>query len=792
MNMETGTVRKDTATLLDDVGIPLSNDGVDALRDVGIVALRDVGELAGVGTTSVNTHDLAELNSVLSGTSSTSLGLEELMTVGSYTDSEVDGLQLQATLASLLEVDQQQLTVDGETTGRWTALMAWARANASQISYTKVFLSCSTLAAVCTAAYFGDLNVWSFLALLKATGLTTKVPELLVPIAMSAARSLGTSVGITQLFNLAKKNASVRRSLDAKVPKGYLLSVLKGLGITPTDTLTYQELYSAVGLNLLDNASLIATGDVSGYLMVVAQSAGLAAVKRAAPSVMKRFKGEQPTPTGMRQSAATVAVDRALNLQRPIITDADIAAVSSDLPDPSELHEVNTRFAGPTVAGAYTVAPAAAVTGAAITAGLLGAAFSGTVATADATAAAKSIIGTILQSGLSSKLITTAEKRLLTGGRASSNPLSVLHSFVGGSSATKVVRMTTITLNRKLVELGHATHVIRGMSTVTKRKILIADFTVRVQRLESILLRAVVTATVSALSASLVEQAGTFISKRGDTQLEQSAQATKQEMPAAQGISAEGIQPLRQDKAAIRAAAREASAVGTAKAAESKVARAVKHQAALERARTRAAARTARLAERQKLRDLNTDTVIVRPDGTAHAIPHESQLIDERLADEVDFTMVPLGYKIGESAVNSLLGAIPFYGNAQAAIDITNNMLDSAWAVNKMASVLAAVKGIDSDIDADAVHMNIPDPVKKVKAAAREILGAEFNVKDELLKMMKDAVVEGWSSKQVAARMAALTTGGKTGVAAYELSEKVAERIGNSMASILEFGGSLF
>jgi hypothetical protein len=209
----------------------IEGSDISELKDMGVTKLTPLEELATVGTMVTEKNSIEELTRELSTVKPTYSELSKEDVAPQIRELE-DALESVTDAASAASISQS----------RWAAIMAWARTNSKQLSYSKIFYSCVLLAGVCIAAHFGGLSIWGFLALLKVSGLTTTVPAALLPVGISAAKNLGTKVGIDQLFTLAKRNKTVSRSLNRKVPKGYLLSVLHSLGIAHSDVLTYQEL----------------------------------------------------------------------------------------------------------------------------------------------------------------------------------------------------------------------------------------------------------------------------------------------------------------------------------------------------------------------------------------------------------------------------------------------------------------------------------------------------------------------------------------------------------------------
>ena len=724
---------------------------ISELKDVGITISTPLEELANVGKIGtempMQTH-LEELTRELSTvkTPYSELLKEDVAPQVKELEDALESLEITGTTDASAAVTQ----------GRWAAIMAWARTNSSQLSYSKIFYSCVLLAGVCIAAHFGGLSIWGFLALLKVSGLTTTVPAALLPVGIGAAKNLGTKVGIDQLFALAKRNKTVNRSLSRKVPKGYLLNVLHSLGITHSDALTYQELYSAVGLHLISNSATIASGDVSGYLITVAKGAATSTVKSKLqaygwlPGGQKQAQSHATAQVQESRPPNVQAVDNALNMQHPM-TGVRVEQPQVQTIDPDLIDTIDMSNNAVTPAGIYTASPATAVTGAAIASGLIIAAFSGKVSHDDSQAAAKAIIGTLLSSAASTKVMTEVEKRYLTSARAMANPLGALHSFVDGISASKIKDMRSGALDIRLKKLGYTASQLKGLSSSRKRKILLEDFEKKVQRLQSMLLRAIVSASVSALTTAIIEKGSMYIYQRGG-----------------------------------------APTVGPEKEAADKNRREEKRKKDLERAGERIKARARRGLHRSKSREAQQDTIVVRPSGVAHAIPHASQLMNKQLEEATDFTMVPLGYKIGEQAIKSLGSFIPYYGQAQAAIDITNNMLEGVWAVNRVAVIANILQGKEVAPENIMAHTKIPDPLEVAAAKAREALGAEFNVKTEVLRLLKDSVIEGWTKEQLGARLTALVAGGRAGVAAYDATESTIAAVADSLASILEGVPGLF
>jgi hypothetical protein len=197
------------------------------------------------------------------------------------------------------------------------------------------------------------------------------------------------------------------------------------------------------------------------------------------------------------------------------MTDVRVEQTQVQTLDPDLIDTIDINNNAVTPAGIYSASPATAVTGAAIASGLVIAAFSGKVSHDDSQAAAKAIIGTLLSSAASTKVMTEVEKRYLTSARAMANPLGALHSFVDGISASKIKDMRSGALDIRLKKLGYTASQLKGLPSSRKRKILLEDFEKKVQRLQSMLLRAIVSASVSALTTAIIEKGSMYVSQRG-------------------------------------------------------------------------------------------------------------------------------------------------------------------------------------------------------------------------------------------------------------------------------------
>jgi hypothetical protein len=175
------------------------------------------------------------------------------------------------------------------------------------------------------------------------------------------------------------------------------------------------------------------------------------------------------------------------------------------------------------------------------------------------------------------------------------------------------------------------------------------------------------------------------------------------------------------------------------------------HEEALDRAKER-------ITNRMKTAIDPVNDLWVGPDGTAHPLPSNQDLLSEDLQEALDFEMTPLFDYLAKQGIKKSTSWIPGVGWAQSMIDNANvalNIAETTKNVAKIANVLVKVEKGAPVINQEYFgtldkYMGFRLPSLTEQAVDNLIKTTKYNVKDLALHMFKVGVVEGWDQKRVA------------------------------------------
>jgi len=356
------------------------------------------------------------------------------------------------------------------------------------------------------------------------------------------------------------------------------------------------------------------------------------------------------------------------------------------------------------------------------------------------------------------KSYTTGQLRDLIA-REQSIRIQRMNSLVKHAVATTAKTVTATVVYKSAVE-GHA-YIKNAAETerLLQEKIR-AETIAQAEREAEAVERARVAAEKAAEEARLAEAKAAEEARiaqeraRAEAELEEGLRQRK----IAEAEAREFKEQIRsQRRAEAKAKAAEARAEMEARKEAAKLAKAERHQAALERLEVRKAARQLREAARAEELARKMDVTWVTETGEAHPIPVAEELAPQALWDALDFEITPLLQKITQETAKAATHWIPYAGWAQGAIDKINLSLDvaeTAKDLGKVAEVLTRLEMGESGLEIDPT-LGTLDPLLKhripgINTAIENLVKFDkINMAEEGLKIFREGYVKKWDTSKL-------------------------------------------
>jgi len=182
----------------------------------------------------------------------------------------------------------------------------------------------------------------------------------------------------------------------------------------------------------------------------------------------------------------------------------------------------------------------------------------------------------------------------------------------------------------------------------------------------------------------------------------------------------------------------------------------VRFEKALERLRERMEEK--KLEEALKLEEISKrmNIVIATDDGISHPIPSDDVLLDKNLQKVLDLKVTPLFEYLTKEAAKASTSWVPGIGWIQAGIQKINvglTVAETTKNVGKILEVLTKLDKGETDIEPilgnldQLLGMRLPSLNSIVDEAIKT---SEINLKELVLRKLKDKFIEGWDNQRVA------------------------------------------
>ncbi len=182
----------------------------------------------------------------------------------------------------------------------------------------------------------------------------------------------------------------------------------------------------------------------------------------------------------------------------------------------------------------------------------------------------------------------------------------------------------------------------------------------------------------------------------------------------------------------------------------------IEHQEALKRLAERVEKRQLKVAALTEDLARKMDVTIITKEGVSHPLPPEELLLNPELQKALDIEVTPLTEYLMKETAKASVSWIPGVGWIQSAIDKINIGLATTETVKdvaKIAEVLVRLDHGETEIDVthwDTLNNLLKQRIPSLTKLADEIIKtSKINVKELVLRKLKDKIIEGWDNQRV-------------------------------------------
>jgi hypothetical protein len=153
--------------------------------------------------------------------------------------------------------------------------------------------------------------------------------------------------------------------------------------------------------------------------------------------------------------------------------------------------------------------------------------------------------------------------------------------------------------------------------------------------------------------------------------------------------------------------------------------------------------------------------VVVTNEGVSHPLPPEEIIMPKDIQKELDYEFTPLTDYVIKKVGGSWLHYVPLVGFFAESIDMTNVLFQTgemAKEIVKVSDIVTRLERGESDIDLKS-YENVDQILKQRLPSITDLLDdtfkfTKYNVKEEILRLMKDKIIEGWDNERLSYEIA--------------------------------------